>query len=321
MIILKPLSRKHLQDVIQLVMQRYSQLLQFAPILPQRYMEIDYIRPLVESILDNAPGVIAFEDGIPAGFMGGWLIPDFRGRRAVFSPEWGNAANIPPSERLYAQMYAYLGREWLREDCYTHLVGQYADRPSDLTAWQWLGFGMLAADGARNLESTGATPSEYTIKLAGPGDTQAVYELCVRLSKYLAKSPTFLFPEETIDEDEIRNDIVDPQQQIWLSLKDGKPVSYLRHGPATDNASTIIRDPGTTSITGLYTQPGERGRGVAAGLLNQTLAWSRQQGYKRCCVDFEPMNHLGARFWKRHFATVCVTMLRCIDSRIPRNGV
>jgi hypothetical protein len=267
MLKLKPLSRKHLQDVTQLVIQRYTQLLRFAPILPQRYKEIEHIRPLVESILDNAPGVLAFEDGVLTGFMGGWLLPNFRGQRAVFSPEWGNAAISPQSRRLYAQMYAYIGREWLREDCYTHLVGQYADRLSDLSAWQWLGFGMLAADGARNLESLPAATSEYTVRLAGPGDTRDVYELCVGLSKYLAKSPTFLYPEEKIDEDEIRHDIVDLQQQIWLSLKDGKPVSYLRHGPASDNASTIIRDPGTTSITGLYTLPEERGRGAAAGLL------------------------------------------------------
>ena len=101
----------------------------------------------------------------------------------------------------------------------------------------------------------------------------------------------------------------------------GTPVAYLLLGPASKNASTIIRDEGTSSITGAYTQPEARGAGIATALLKHGLAWAIERGYTRCAVDFEPMNPQARRFWVRHFTPVSYALERHIDSRaVPEDG-
>jgi GNAT superfamily N-acetyltransferase len=81
-------------------------------------------------------------------------------------------------------------------------------------------------------------------------------------------------------------------------------LGRLHIGPASDDASTIIRDPATASITGAYVLPDERGPGLMTALLDRALAWACAEGYARCAVDFEPMNPPARRFWLRHFAPV-----------------
>ena len=316
MIKLGPLSTKHFDDVVSLISKRYSELHTYAPLLPDRYVEYDVITPLLESIIDNAPGVVAYEDGRLAGFIGGWILSEFRGQRAVLSPEWGNATQLDNSCRIYEAMYGYISREWLRHDCYTHLMCQYADRPADISAWNWLGFGMAAADGVRDLQPLKLNNKPYRIKRAEMDDLEQVHSLVKALAAHISASPTFLFDEENVCKEDTGKLLADSKQVVWLAFDQHKAVGFLRHGPASDYASTIIRDPGTTSIRGLYTIPAARGRGIAADLLNQALSWSKQQDYERCCVDFEPMNTLAARFWPRHFKIVSFAMLRTIDARI-----
>lgn len=109
--------------------------------------------------------------------------------------------------------------------------------------------------------------------------------------------------------------LADPDHAVWLALRNGNPLAFLLNGPASDDASTIIYDEGTTSITGAYTVPEARGTGIATALLNHALAWARKTGYERCAVDFETTNPPARRFWMRHFTPVIYSLGRHIDRR------
>jgi GNAT superfamily N-acetyltransferase len=100
---------------------------------------------------------------------------------------------------------------------------------------------------------------------------------------------------------------------VWLAFRVGEPIAFLAAGPASTEACTVIRDEKTMSITAAYTAEPLRGRGIAAALLNRALSWGRSGGYKRCAVDFEPMNPLATRFWLEHFKPVSYTLARQID--------
>jgi GNAT superfamily N-acetyltransferase len=102
---------------------------------------------------------------------------------------------------------------------------------------------------------------------------------------------------------------------VWLADHQGEAVAYMRLGPASEDACTIIRDDKTCSITGAFTSEKARGRGIATALLDRSLRWARAQAYERCAVDFEPMNPLATRFWLRHFEPVCYTLVRHVDER------
>ena len=119
---LGPLSTKHFDKVVKLISDRYAELYAYAPILPERYMEYEVIAPLLVSIIENAPSVAAYDGSHLVGFISGWLLPDFRGQRAVISPEWGNGTRHENSRRIYEEMYAYAATEWVREGYNTHVV-------------------------------------------------------------------------------------------------------------------------------------------------------------------------------------------------------
>jgi hypothetical protein len=88
-----PLKEEHLEDAAALVSSRYQILHEQQPLLPRRYQEAHNLLPLLQNIIRAAPpGVAAIQDGQLVGFLIVWLMPDFRGKRSVYSPEWANAA-------------------------------------------------------------------------------------------------------------------------------------------------------------------------------------------------------------------------------------
>ena len=81
-----------------------------------------------------------------------------------------------------------------------------------------------------------------------------------------------------------------PGNALWFACQGDEALGNLGNNPASQDACTIIRDPGTASIVKAYTLPAARGRGVGAALLNYALAWAGEQGYQRCSVDYEAAN-------------------------------
>jgi GNAT superfamily N-acetyltransferase len=174
---------------------------------------------------------------------------------------------------------------------------------------------MIAADAVRDLQPAQGPDTDVEIRRAGPQDVEQVMALNEALARYLAASPTFLADTEQRDRAYYQAWLQDPKKTVWLAYDGGKAVAYLGLGPASENASTIIRDEKTTSIFGAFAEEQARGQGVATALLNRSLAWARGAGYGRCAVDFEPMNPLASRFWLRHFEPVCYTLVRPVDEQ------
>lgn len=249
------------------------------------------------------------------GFLSGWRIPSFRGRRAVFSPEWANAADLENSRRIYEEMYAHLSSTWVADGCFTHLVSLLANDHDGIGGWHWLGFGMVAADAVRPLQPARGPDVEVDIGRAGLHDLVQIMTLDESLYQYLAASPTFLVDTGERNKAYYEAWLCHPDRPVWLAYQGMKAVAYVGMGPASDDASTIIYDEKTTSISGAFTTERARGQGIATALLNQALEWARAAGYERCAVDFEPMNPLAARFWLRHFEPVCYTLIRHVDER------
>lgn len=310
-----PLKEKHLQDAAALVSRRYQGLREQVPSLPPRYAEVSTLLPMLRDIAGAGPGVAAIHGGRLVGFLTGWLVPSFRGKRSAFSPEWANAADPENSQRIYEQMYTHLSASWVADGYTTHLVGLLANDREGLEGWHWLGFGMIAADAVRDLQPAPGHDTNVEIRRAGLQDLEQVRTLSEALSQYMAAPPIFLVDTGERARDEYEEWLQNPDKAIWLACHGTEAVAYMRQGPASENASTIIYDEKTTSITGAFTQERARGGGIATALLNRSLAWARAKGYERCAVDFEPMNPLATRFWLRHFQPVCYAVIRHVDER------
>jgi GNAT superfamily N-acetyltransferase len=310
------LEDKHLEDAAALVNARYAALREDVPSLPSRYEDSGAILPYLRDLAGKAPGVAAICSGQLSGFLLGFVIPSFRGKRSIFSPEWANGADLADSRRIYQEMYARLSSRWVDDGCFDHLISALASDRAGIDGWQWLGFGMIAADAVRDLEPAPDPSAGVDVRRGRLEDIEQAMALDDALQRHMAAAPTFLAHGETHDRGHYQEWLGDPANALWLAYRGTEAVAYMRQGPASTDACTIIRDETTTSIVGAFTQEHARGRGIATALLNRSLDWARSEGYERCAVDFEPMNILAARFWLRHFSPVCYSLVRHVDERI-----
>ncbi|HMQ32889.1 MAG TPA: GNAT family N-acetyltransferase, partial [Chloroflexaceae bacterium] len=284
-----------------------------APQLPPRYEDPAELLPRLRDLAGRAPGAVALAGGRVAGFLTAYLLDRFRGRPGVFSPEWANAAAEGGSREIYEALYAELCRLWVADGRAAHGVALFADDGAASEAWRWLGFGLAAADGVRDLGPLAAPDPGLAIRRAGPADLAGLAALDAALHRHLMAAPVCLPLEPLRGHDELAAELADPAYAFWSAWDGDEAVGFMKFGPASLNACAVIVDPGTASITGAYTLPALRGRGVGAALLDRGLAWARAAGYTRCSVDFEPMNTPATRFWLAHFRLVCLAHVRLID--------
>jgi len=312
-----PLCEEHLDSASALAARRFARLHEQEPLLPARYASPSAFFPLLRDLLSTgAPGVAAIRDGRLVGYLTGWRMPDFRGQKSTYSPEWANGAEPGESRAIYEELYRRLSAEWASEGYVAHYLSLFPNDPGALQAFHWLGFGMHSVDAIRGLEPVALPDREVQIRLAGADDLEALMELDDRLRQHIWGAPTFL-PNEprgrSYWEEWLQGD---PCRYTLLALVDDEPVAFLSLGPANEDVSTIVVDGGTTSIYLAFTRQDVRGRGIQTALLDRALQRAREAGYRRCAVDFESANLDGTRFWLRHFRPVCLSLLRQIDERL-----
>jgi GNAT superfamily N-acetyltransferase len=150
------------------------------------------------------------------------------------------------------------------------------------------------------------------VRRASETDAPEVVALVEKLRRHALRAPTFWVAEPGDHVEWLSQ----PGNVLWLACGGGDVIGCMGSGPASDEACTIIRDGGTASIVSTYVEEHVRRAGVATALLERALTWAREQGYKRCAVDFDSMNAGGVGFWLRWFRPVCHSLVRRLDDRI-----
>lgn len=310
------LTEAHAGDAAALWAANYRTLRAVLPAAPARYAASGGFLAPIQELAASHSGVAVLERGRLIGYLTGFPIT-FRGRRSFFSPEWANAVDPTAGASIVGALYSAASALWLDAGCYSHVISTLAHNREALDAWRWLGFGYCVADAVRDLTPLDQNAVAVQIRRGAPADVDALARLVAALDAHLAAPPIFLWSDDPVDAQDLGQELADPRMAYWLACRDGRPVAYVRQGPASHNACEIIVDDGTTSLTGAYTEPSARGSGIASALLDRALAWAREQGYARCAVDFETMNVSGARFWLRYFEPITVALWRVIDDRVP----
>jgi GNAT superfamily N-acetyltransferase len=306
----------HLAGATALWAGRYRAQRQCTPRLPAKYEDASVILPLLDNLSGQAPGVVTIRNGRVIGFLLGFLLDGFRGKRSAYSPEWANTADAEDSRQLYQEMYTALSARWVANGRFTHVISVLSHETEALDALHWLGFGMTAVDATRELSPIREARDDVTIRRAQPADAERISALSEAVQHHLAAPPVFLPFIDSEGREYYEHLLSDPANALWLAYREGEATGYLRIGPASSDACQIIRDAGTTSITGAFTRADVRGQGIGTALLDRGLHWARSAGYQRCAVDFEPQNIPGARFWLKHFQPVCYSLIRHVDERI-----
>jgi GNAT superfamily N-acetyltransferase len=306
-------EEKYLEDAAALVAQRYRALCQEAPLVPARYADVEVTYSLLHGLASSAPGVAALRNGKLVGFLAAWMTPSWRGHATTYCPEWGNAADLDDARHIYQALYTKVAAFWVAQRYYVHTMSLFANDKKGIEGWQWLGFGYFVIDAVRSLVAAEGAAATVDIRRATVADLAVATALDDQLWDHLASSPIFMSDDGDDSEDELHAWLSDPAKALWLAYRNGEPVAFLRMEGGNEGACTIVRDPGTASITGAFTVESARGDGIATALLNRGLSWAAEEGYTRCSVDFEAMNVPAARFWLHHFQPVCVSLYRHVN--------
>jgi len=306
------LQQEHLEDAAALVSARYKTLRERMPLLPPRYEDAGTILSLLRSLTGEAAGVVALRGSRLVGFLSGFVLSSFLGKRSVYSPEWANGAELGESRRVYEEMYARLSARWVADGCFLHAVTMLKHDRAGIEGWQWLGFGLAAVDGVRELKPVQGAAVEVEVRQARVEDVAEVAALGEALERHLAAAPTF-WPHEPQDYEAW---LRDPAHTLWLAYEGGEAVGCLGLEPGHTGGCDVVQDEQTITVASAFTQEEARGRGIATALLNRALEWAQAAGYVRCATDFEAMNVVAARFWMRWFEPVCYSLIRWIDERV-----
>jgi GNAT superfamily N-acetyltransferase len=313
---IKPLRKEDLEDAAKLFVKSFKIEREYSPLLPSRFEDANVILPLLDNLLSKSPGVAAVSNNKLVGFLIGQLLPSWRGRRSVWVPECANVVVGQKRKEVFQEMYARLAHQWVANGCFTHLISVLAHDEEIIDELFWLGFGMAAVDAIRDLGDAEGPFADVEVRRAGVNELEAVVSLGHEYGRYMTESPTFMALVEKSDTEFQKATLSEPSSATWLALYEGEAVSYMRVGPSHEDASYVIQDEKTASITKAFTKEHVRGRGIGATLLKRSLDWAKSGGYERCAVDFEPENVLGRSFWLRHFQPVSFALIRQIDGRI-----
>jgi GNAT superfamily N-acetyltransferase len=166
-------------------------------------------------------------------------------------------------------------------------------------------------DGVGAGDSLGSpVPAGLCIRAAQPADAALLAEIDVEHCGHYFAPPALMVSAEPRSAQGFREFLSTPGSTAWLALEGGQAAAFMQFEGSGHGASDIVADSATVALTGAYTRPAWRGRGLAPALLDAALAHYRSQGMARCSVDFESLNPTAAAFWVKYFQVVCLSVIR-----------
>jgi GNAT superfamily N-acetyltransferase len=308
---LVPFTHAHVLAAAVMVADGVARLRRRVPVMPAAWTDPEHVARALAGLVDRGAGLAALDDDELVAFQAALTI-DGRGGRWVYTPDIGHAAPADPHGRLRAHLYAALAEDWLRGACAEHVVTVPADDEAALATYARLGFGHHVVDLVADLAPIrrGRLPGGVSIRRAGPADAASWADLDLGLRRHLEAAPVFLRPGPQPPIEVARRRLEDPAVATFLAERDGRAIAFLRIGPCATDVATIVRDPGTASVTGAFTRPEVRGLDVGSHLLAAAVAWAEAEGYRRWAVDHESANGEASRFWARHATPVTVSLSR-----------
>jgi GNAT superfamily N-acetyltransferase len=304
-------STEHVLPAAHLATAGVRRLRASVPALPDGWTDPAAVARVIAGLEERGAGLAVLDDGVLVAFHAAVTL-DGRGGRFTYTPDLGHAAPPDPEGRARTHLYAGLADGWIREACPEHVITVLADDDLALAVLARLGFGHLVVDLVADLRpiAAGPLPDGVSLRRAGPGDAAAIMEMDAGLRRHLEASPVFLRPGQQHAIEVHRRHLEDPAVATFLAERDGAPVAFLRIGPCATDVASIVRDPGTASVSAAFTRPELRGLDVASHLLAEAVDWARAGSYARWAVDHESANREAARFWARHATPVAISLSR-----------
>jgi ribosomal protein S18 acetylase RimI-like enzyme len=305
---IQPFTEEHLDGAAARLEERHRRHREAEPLLGERY---DY-RAEIEA-LDNASGVAGTRAGRVVGYLLGVRNDDARWGPNVWVEAAGHAVDEPEEIR---DLYAAAAARWFEEGRTRHYVMAPASDPELLGAWARLSFGHQHAHGIREVTET---PWPEEVRPASDGDLDAMFELSPLLVEHQAQAPVFGIGIPRESEEETRamivEDLANPKIGDLLAEQNGRVVGAFQLAPIELSGMhlSLARPDGAVLLSWAATRPDMRGSGVGVALMDASLAWAHENGYRTIVTDWRETNLLASRFWpRRGFRRTFIRLYRSI---------
>jgi len=287
---------------------------QQVPVLSNMLVDCATVTAWLEEMAARSPGFMALDQEELVGYLGWWLVDNFRGtgRRGAYCPEWAHGAYRDHKQHIYQALYRAAATAWQEAGCQVHAITLLAHDHAAEKAWFWQGFGLAVIDAVRAVQPLDVTyPAGMTIRPATEVDGATLETLDAEHTAHYVQSPIFMAPRRSCKAVVWQQFSMQTPNGVWLAFADRQPVGFISFvgGDELDGID-LLRMDGVIGINGAYVRPAYRGRGVAAALLDAALRAYAALGMTGCAVNFESFNPEAAIFWTRYFTPVCLSLLR-----------
>jgi GNAT superfamily N-acetyltransferase len=295
-----------LPEMAALFIKNFKQLRSTVPILPDLMEDPER----VVGMMGDLPGIVALESDQVVGFLGWYLVDEFRGtaRKGAYVPQWGHGA---ADATIYRALYRAAAEQWAASGCEVHAISLLANDQAAREVWFWNGFGLTGVDAIRAITPLGIdVPTGITIRAATLQDVGGWLALEFAHSRHYTQPPISMAAHDTGTAADFTAFLSDPTNSIWLALDGETAVGFIGFENSPFGAAAIVNAPDKIAINGTFVHPQYRGRRIAAAILDAGMRDYAAKGYKRCSVDFEAFNPEAAAFWVKHFDLVCLSVTR-----------
>lgn len=316
------LSPSLLADAAEQFAAGVRQLRAAVPALPDTLTDPDAAAALQQPLLTSGRALAAIEDGRPVGFLAWHVGHDVRGtgRTGAYVPAHGHGALPHRAADVYPALHRAAAQQWDAAGCQVHSITVLADQDAVIRQWFTNGFGMFLHDGIRAISSPPARPPlPYGVHLrpATAGDSDTLAAMDAEHCAHYSTAPVNMAPRHADSPADIAALIGRQPAGYWLAEVDGRAEAFLKFEPTADGATALVHSPTTIALTGAFTRPALRGRGIAAALLQAALADFAGRGFTRMSVDYETINPTALAFWPSRFDIVAVSLMR-MPEWVPR---
>lgn len=306
-------KQDYIEDARKLAMADYERERCYSSALP----EIAAV-PELSSYAKNGLGVAALEKGRLVGFL--CVVPPFANcfgstdAVGVFSPMGANGALAENREAIYARMIQKGAALWKQAGASNHALCFYAHDTEAQRQSFYYGYGLRCMDAIRRLESAEEPVCPgYRFRELATEEFVKVGSLERMLDRHMEQSPTFI-RRPSLSQEEARYEAKEQEARYFAADCQGQLAAYLR--VARDGETFLCSRPDYIHVDGAYCLPEHRGNGVAAGLLQFVMNRLAEEGRTYIGVDFESINPVGHRFWRKHFQIYTHSLARRIDEHV-----
>jgi GNAT superfamily N-acetyltransferase len=311
----EPIRPTDFSQAATLFINDFRELREKVPILSERMADARQVESRLGDLFSQCQGLSARLDGRLVGYLGWYLVPNFRGtkRTAAYVPEWGHSAAAALLPQVYRALFKEATTLWAAADVHEHAITMLAHNRTEQDFWFWNGFGLLVVDAIRPMRPLDPPArSKLTIRDAMLADATDLYGLDVEHCRHYTQPPIFMSPKQVSPNtaQEWQEFLEQPENAAWMALEEETPVGFIRFDANGGDGSAILEGDATIFINGAFVRPAYRTRGTAGAILDAALQEYAARGYQRCTLDFESVNPQASAFWLRYFQPVAYSLMR-----------